>query len=285
MSARCVWNVEASLGEGPLWTAETFAVWFVDINNDIIHRHDTLTGSNTSWPTPPQPGFILPKSSGGFIVGLNSGLHDFDPESGTFTLRQAVEPDIPGNRLNDGHIDLKGRLWFGSMHDAATEPSGSLYRYDQRGLAQMDSGYVITNGPAVSPDGRTLYHTDTLGRMTYAFDLDDDGNLSGKRAFVQPKRGHPDGLAVDSEGGVWSALYGGWGIDRYAPDGSLIAHYPVPASQCTKIAFGGPDLKTIYITTARQNLSAEQLSKQPDAGGLFALDVDVDGLPQYALAV
>lgn len=278
--AECIWPVAASLGEGPVWIAGELAVWFTDINANQIHRLGTISGEQTSWATPPQPSFILPKTSGGFIVGLKQGLHDFNPVSGTFLLRQAVDEDQPGNRLNDGHIDRYGRLWFGTMDDAHKAPTGSLFRYDKRGLEKIDPGYRITNGPATSPDGRTLYHTDTIGKIIYAFDIDDNGNASGKRVFARIGHGNPDGPVVDAEGCVWSALYGGWGLNRYAPSGELLSFHEVPCANVTKAAFGGPDLKTLYVTTARQGLGEAELAEQPFAGGLFRMSADVPGLPQ-----
>ncbi len=282
--ARCVWPVQAALGEGPMWSAREQALWFTDIKSDTIHRFEPATGARQSWPTPPNPGFILPCGVDGFVVGLQSGLHDFRPDTASFTLRQPVECDVPGNRLNDGHVDAAGRLWFGTMDDGCREPTGSLYRYDSRGLHRADSGYAITNGPATSPDGRTLYHTDTRNGLIHAFDLSEDGHVTGKRIFATVDRGKPDGPIVDSEGCVWSALYGGWGLDRYAPSGELLRHYPLPVSNVTKAAFGGPDLKTLYVTSARQELDEAALKRQPLAGGLFAIDVDVEGLPQHHFA-
>ncbi|QMW24444.1 SMP-30/gluconolactonase/LRE family protein [Sandaracinobacteroides saxicola] len=278
MTVTCVWPLGALLGEGPVW--HDGALWFVDIKSDRIHRFDPANGDRRSWTTPPRPGFLAPRRSGGFIVGLKRGLHDFDPASGTFLLRQEVDADHPGNRLNDGFVDAAGRLWFGTMDDAGRAPTGSLWRYDARGLAMMDPGYRITNGPAMSPDGRTLYHVDTLGRTIYAFDVDAGGALSNRRLFATVARGYPDGPAVDAEGTLWCALYGGWGIDRFAPDGRLIGHVALPCAAVTKAAFGGPDRRTLYVTTARQELSPAALAEQPLAGGLFALPVAVPGLPQ-----
>jgi sugar lactone lactonase YvrE len=175
-----------------------------------------------------------------------------------------------------------GRLWFGSMHDPETDATGALYRLERDGtLRPHDTGYVITNGPAFSPDGRTVYHTDTLERLIYAFDLDEEGRLSGKRVFARVERGYPDGPAVDSEGCVWSGLFGGWGLNRYAPDGTLMEHVPLPVANVTKPAFGGADLRTVYVTTAWKGLSAAEREAQPLAGGLFAFRAEVAGLPQH----
>src|SRR5439155_17098095 len=127
-----------------------------------------------------------------------------------------VEADQPGNRFNDGFVDSEGRLWFGSMDDSEGEKTGALYRFDGKHVVRMDDGYIITNGPAVSPDGRTLYHTDTLDKQVYAFDLSADGALSNKRTFVEiADGGYPDGMAVDAEGHLWVCTFGGWRIDRF----------------------------------------------------------------------
>jgi xylono-1,5-lactonase len=275
---RCVWDVRAALGEGAL--CHQGLVWFVDIMGNKIHCFDPGNGAQQSWATPPNPGFIQPKRKGGFIVGLRSGLHDFDPKTGPFLLREAIEPDLPGNRLNDAFVDHTGRLWFGTMDFSGRNATGALYVYETLGLKIADPGYRITNGPAMSPDGKTLYHADTMEKRIFAFDVPVGGVLTNKRLFATIERGFPDGMAVDSQGRLWSALYGGWGINRYAPDGTLIDHIAFPVANVTKLAFGGDDLKTVYATTARQGLSPSELALQGEAGGLFAFRTDVAGLPQ-----
>ena len=283
-TVECVWDVAAELGEGPVWSAREQALWFVDIKGKRIHRYSAGIGGTRSWDAPSNPGFVAPVVGGGWLAGLKSGLHRFDPESGAFTLHAVVEPDLPDNRLNDGYVDAEGRLWFGSMHDPESEPTGALWRLDRTGLAAKDRGYVITNGPAISPDGRTLYHTDTLKRLIYAFDLT-GGALSNRRVFaaIEDGAGYPDGPAVDAEGCVWTGLFAGWGLRRYAPNGELLAFIRFPCANVTKPAFGDPDLKTIYATTAWKGLNAAERSAQPLAGGLFRLTVDVPGLPQHEL--
>jgi sugar lactone lactonase YvrE len=278
----CVWALETELGEGPIWSAAENAVWFVDIKQKKIHRFDPATGTGRSVPAPDQPGFIAPLASGGFIVGLKTGLHSFDPASGAFTPRHAVEPQKPENRLNDGAVDPEGRLWFGSMHDGETDSTGSLYRLDASGPCAADTDYVITNGPAFSPDCRTLYHTDTLKRVTFAFDMAKNGTLSNKRVFVQYSEtdGYPDGPTVDSEGCVWTAFFAGWAARRYSPKGALIATVRFPCANITKIAFGGVDLRDVYATTAWKGMDARTRAEQPLAGGLFRFRADVPGLPQ-----
>jgi D-xylonolactonase len=284
--AECVWPLAARLGEGPAWSAVQGVLWFVDIRSRRIHAFTERSGAQRSFTAPELTAFICPAASGKFLCGLRSGLYGFDPSTGRFDPVVEVDAQYPGNRLNDGYVDAGGRLWFGTMDDSERQSSGSLYRYDGRHLEQMDRGYVITNGPAMSPDGRLLYHVDTLGQCVYVFDVDESGALSGKRRFatIEEPGVFPDGPAVDCEGNVWIALYGGWGVRCFSPGGALIRTVPVPASQCTKAAFGGPDLKTLYVTTAAAGLSAAQLAQQPLAGGLFRVRVDVAGLAGHAFS-
>lgn len=279
--AVCVWDVKAHLGEGPVWLAEEQALWFVDIKGHKIHRFHPKTGDKQSWDTPEPCGFLAPIEGGGFIAGLESGLYRFDPATGGFALIHEIEPDLHDNRLNDGIVDADGRLWFGSMDNTEENPSGKLYSFFGGEVTEHDDGYTITNGPTVSPDGATLYHVDTPTRNIYAFDKD-GGVLSNKRLFATVRRegAYPDGPVADSSGVVWQTLFAGSGIERFAPDGLYIDHVPVPVPNVTKLAFGGPDLKTAYITTAWLNMDEETRAAHPLAGGLFALDVDTPGQPQ-----
>ncbi|HYE27814.1 MAG TPA: SMP-30/gluconolactonase/LRE family protein [Allosphingosinicella sp.] len=275
-----VWTVGAELGEGPVWVERDLALWFVDIKRRKIHRFDPEGGESRSWDSPEQIGFLLPAESG-FIAGLESGLHRFDEESGEFALIAAVEADRPGNRINDGVVDAAGRLWFGTMDNDEKEPTGRFYRFQSGQLA--DAGLppvVITNGPAISSDGRTLYHVDTLAGLIHACDLRADGSLGETRPFVRiaPEDGYPDGPTVDAEGCLWIGLYFGWEARRYSPRGELLNRVSFPTSNITKLAFGGSDGRTAYATTARQGLKPDQLDEQPEAGSLFAFRVDVPGI-------
>jgi xylono-1,5-lactonase len=277
----CVWPVGAELGEGPLWQAAENAVYFVDIKGHRIHRLSIESGEQTTWQAPGQPGFIAPLGDRAFVCGLPDGLYRFDAANGEFSKLTHVEAHLPGNRLNDGFVDACGRLWFGSMDDAEVAPSGTLYRVDENGVqSAQDSDYVITNGPAMSPDGRTLYHGDTMRRVVYAFDVAEDGPLSRKRAFAAIVGGYPDGMAVDADGFVWIALFGGWRIERYSPDGKLVGQVAFPCANITKLAFGGDDRKTVYVTTAWKGLTEAERQRQPLAGGLFSFRSPVPGQVQ-----
>jgi sugar lactone lactonase YvrE len=272
--------VGAELGEGALWVERDSAVWFLDIKGRRAHRWNPATAELRSWAAPEQVGFLAPVRGGGFIAGLKTGLHHFDPQSSEFAHLTTVEPDHPGNRLNDGSVSPEGELWFGSMDDAESEPSGALYRLDRDGrCVVLDKGYVIGNGPAFSPDGRVFYHTATSCKTVFAFDRPEPHTLTGKRVFVQIESGagHPDGTAVDQEGCVWIALYGGWGVRRYSPQGELLTTVRLPCANVTKIAFGGPDLRTAYVTTAWKGLPPEQRAAQPLAGDLFSFEAPAPG--------
>jgi len=281
----CVWPLGCELGEGPLWWES--ALWFTDIKRKTVHRFDPETGNGDSWQAPSEVGFLAPLDAHRFIAGAKTGLYEFAPGTGDFTRIRQVEPDRPFNRLNDGAVDPQGRLWFGSMDDGESQPGGQLYRFHRGSLAPMDSGYVITNGPAISPDGRTLYHTDTLQKRIYAFDLGVDGSLANKRLFVtiEEGAGYPDGPVVDSEGCLWTGLFGGWAARRYAPSGQLLESVSFPTANITKLAFAGPDLTTVYATTASKGLDAAALAAQPLAGGLFQFQASVPGQPQFCVAV
>ncbi len=283
-SPACLWQVGATLGEGVLWDATSGQVWFVDIKGRRIHRCDADGGNRRSWDAPGQVSFIVRAKDGAMVCSLDDGLYRFIEASGAFEPLLAVEAELPGNRFNDGHVDAQGTLWFGSMDDAEEQASGILYRFDGASAEPKDAGYVITNGPALSPDGRTLYHTDTLDKRIYAFDLDLAGSLSNKRPFVELKDGgYPDGMAVDAEGCLWVATFGGWRIDRFDAAGHKVGEVRFPCANVTKLAFGGDDLRTVYATTARKGLSSEELAAQPLAGGLFSFRVETPGLPQQLL--
>lgn len=283
---QAICEVGAMLGEGPVWHVASQTLWFVDIKASELLRYTPASGELRRWPAPAQAGWLLPLDDGSWAVGLQTGIHRFDPTTGQFTLALLPEPQHPGNRLNDACADAQGRLWFGSMDDAEVAKTGRLYRLQDGVLA--DSGLppvAITNGPAVSPDGRTLYHTDTLGRTIWACALEADGSVHSPRvlAVIAAGEGYPDGPVVDSAGAVWTGLFAGHEVRRYAPDGELLQRVPFPVANITKLAFGGPSLRSVYATTARKGLSAAALAQQPHAGDLFSFRVDVPGLPTPVL--
>lgn len=276
----CIWDLKATLGEGPLWSVSDKALWFTDIKQQKIHRISP-EGEKRSWDAPAQPGFIVPVAGGGYVVGLQTGLHRFDPGTGGFERLTPVEPDKPGNRLNDCCVAPDGTLWFGSMDDGETDESGAVYRLGPDAKPGMAGGQCcITNGPAVSPDGRILYHVNTLARRIEAWDIGAEGELSNGRLFAEiaPEHGYPDGPTVDADGCIWIGLWGGWSARRYSPAGEILEEVRFPVANITKIALGGDDLRTAYATTASKGLSEAERADQPLAGGLFSFRVETPGL-------
>lgn len=279
---RSIWETQCELGEGPVWVERDQALWFVDIKKKHIHRLDPATGDKRSWDAPEMVGFIMPARSGGFVAGLQSGLHKFDESNGSFTPIVELESELPANRLNDAVTDPSGAMWFGSMDNDEKALSGAFYRF-ANGQVQRTGldGICITNGPAVSPDGRILYYIDTLAKTIHAANIASDGLLGNKLLFttIAEGEGYPDGPTIDSEGCIWVSLYDGWETRRYSPEGKILQRVRFPVANITKIAFGGPDLRTAFATTARQGMSADALAAQPQAGDLFQFQVDVPGVP------
>ena len=283
-----IWGLGGPLLEGPVWVQRDHALWFTDIKRHTIYRYDPATGGQRQWEAPGQVGFVLPVAGGGFVAGLKQGLYRFDERDGSFTTLCDPEPGHPGNRLNDGTVDPSGRLWFGTMDDAEEAVTGAIWRLGADGNCVAESDLCcITNGPALSPDGRTLYHTDTLGGFIYACDVSDEGRLSNQRLFavIPNEEGYPDGPTVDAEGCVWTGLYKGGAARRYSPGGELLETVTFPVSAITKIAFGGPDLKTVFCTTAAKHLTPEEAAAEPGAGDLFRFEVSVPGLPGHEISV
>lgn len=270
------------LGEGPVWDVARRCLWFVDIKREQLLRFDPASGVVDRWAAPAAIGWVLPADDGTLIAGIRGGLHVFVPRTGEFHLVHEVERDAPGNRLNDATCDRHGGIWFGSMDDGEQSGTGRIYRF--AGGQLVESGLAptcITNGPALSPDGRTLYHTDTLGRRIFASTLDDAHRPAATRLFaaIEDGAGFPDGPVVDAEGCLWTGLFGGWAARRYAADGRLLQEVRFPVANVTKLAFGGNDHRTVYATTARKGLSATALAEQPEAGDLFSFEAPAPGMP------
>ncbi|MDP6690203.1 MAG: SMP-30/gluconolactonase/LRE family protein [Alphaproteobacteria bacterium] len=281
---RCIWDAGASLGEGPVWVAREGALYWVDIKGGRIHRLSPASGWRSSWASAVQPCSLAPAADGTFIGAFRNGFAKVSLGDGEMALHPIADPesDRPGNRFNDGKVDGKGRFWAGTMDDNEQDPSGVLYRLDpDLSWTKHDEGYVVSNGPAFSPDGRTLYHTDTFAGLIHAFDLAEDGSLANKRPFVRIPIdcGYPDGMTVDAEGCLWVAHWGGWGLSRFDPDGQLCGRIDLPVAQVTSCAFGGPDLTQLFITSAAIGLDEGARRAQPLAGGLFICEPGVGGLP------
>lgn len=274
-----LWPVEALLGEGPAWIEHDAALWFVDIKRGRIHRFDPATGERRTLAVGGQPSFVVPVAGNRLLVGNGDALQLIEGETLGAPLATIDMPTH--NRTNDATVDGAGRLWFGTMDNEESRPSGAVHLFEGGEVQAVGGGCVITNGPAISPDGRWLYHVDTLGGTITRFDIARSPRLEGGERFVTIGRedGNPDGVSVDSEGCLWVALWGGWQVRRYSPNGELLAQVALPCANVTKVAFGGDDLRTGFVTTARIGLADAALAAQPLAGGLFAFDAPAPGLP------
>src|SRR5262245_40159807 len=276
---RCALPARALLGEGPLWDAEDRALYWVDIKGCAVHRFDPASGQDTRWPTPEPVGSLARRAAGGVVIALRTGFHFLDLETGAVTPVARPELDRPENRFNDGKPDRRGRFWAGSMHDPETAPTGALYRLDpDASCHRMVDGLVCSNALCWSPNGRTMYHADTIRRVVWAWDADPArGEIAHRRVFVAltGEDGAPDGATVDAEGFLWLAHWDGWCLTRHDPTGRVERVLRLPVQRPTCPAFGGPNLDVLYVTSATIGLSAAALAAQPWAGGILALDPGV----------
>jgi sugar lactone lactonase YvrE len=283
---RCIADVGANVGEGPVWVERDAALYWVDNKGQRVFR---LVEDSTleSFDMPLQVCCIAPRASGGFIAGTDKGFAFIDFDGDRIEIIANPEEDIAGNRFNDGKTDAGGRFWAGTMDNAEKETRGSLYRLD-RDLSwiKVDGGYHVTNGPAFDPSRGRMYHTDSAPRAIYVFDLADSGDVANKRVFIQfgEADGHPDGMTVDSHGNLWVCFWDGWCIRRISPDGEVTETIDTPVQRPTSCCFGGSDLDKLYVTSASQGIEEDSLAMQPCAGGLFLLEPGARGVAQVPFA-
>ena len=296
MTAKCALNAKAIVGESPRWSESDQALYWADIHGKTINRFDPISGATKSWLLPERIGcFSFTRSgapsaqrSGKIIAGMQTGIHLFDLETMQGTCLFELKPANAAIRFNDGRCDSAGRFWAGTMKEGGVERAGALYRYDiNTGGTVMVGDMIIPNGLAFSPDSRTLYHSDSRQDYVFAWDFDaTTGGICNRRIFIQNdiQEGRPDGACVDSEGGYWIANVGGWRVSRYTPDGKIDRVVGVPVQRPTACTLGGADLKTLFVTTASHPLPEAAKFKQPLAGAIFAIPVDVPGLPEAKFA-
>ncbi len=283
MTFETAYTAQAALGECPLWCADTRRLWWVDIEAPAIHCLDPATGRNDTLAMDENVGCIALRAGGGFIAGLRSGLWLLDARGGKERLIANPQPDTAISRFNDGRADAWGRFWAGTIHEPRDRPAAQLCRVDaDLTCTQVKGEIMVSNGLAFSPDRRWMYHSDTPAHVIYRYPLDADGTPGAREVFHQFPHGNgrPDGAAVDAEGCYWSALYDGGRVVRLSPAGEILAEHPVPARCPTMCAFGGPDLRTLYVTSARHGRPEAELADWPQAGNIFAMRVDTPGLPE-----
>jgi sugar lactone lactonase YvrE len=305
-SPELILDARANLGEGPAWDRQAGCLYWVDIHAGRLHIFNPHDGSDRQLELGETIGCAAPRRSGGLVLALRSGFALLDSPLSTgprflgksagfgegpgvgLELRPFLnpEPNLPGNRFNDGKCDPAGRFLAGSMDDAEIEASGSLYSLDPHGtLKTLLTSTRISNGLAWSPDALTFYFIDTPTRTVMAYDYDlVSGDIAAPRPviYVPPALGWPDGMTSDSEGMLWVAMWGGAKLTRWNPaTGGLLAQIPFPALNVSSCAFGGPDLTDLYVTSARKGMDAEQLAKYPLSGGLFRIRTNIQGMPTF----
>ena len=275
------------LGEGPVWNLRDGRLWWTDIQSRRLRRLDPATRQVETFDTPERVGALafIEGEASRMLVAFETGIALYDPQGGEPEWLHRPETLGSGRRFNDGRTDRQGRFWVGTMVEDQAKvgaDTASLWRLDGRGPAMAcEGGIGISNSLAVSPDSRTLYFADTPTRRIDAYDLDPEtGAISGRRAFAVAEQGFPDGAGVDAGGCLWSARWGGACVVRHAPDGRVLEVVETGASQPTCVAFGGPDLRWMFVTSARDGLTSDQILAEKSAGNVFIFELDAPGLAE-----
>jgi sugar lactone lactonase YvrE len=279
--------VKNKLGEGPVWNPAERALYWVDIESNCFYRMDPTTGTYEVFDVGVPVGVLALRASGGLVMATKKGFAFYNRLDQQKGLRFIADPEVdkPHTRFNDGAVDCQGRFWAGTMcglPEMCEAPEGSLYRLDPNGsIHTMETGLKISNGIGWSPDNKVMYLTDSPQYMIYAYDFDAaTGAIENRRPFIHTpdENGMPDGLAVDSEGFIWSACWGGWKVTRYDPSGKVEREIQLPVEYPTCCAFGGEHLDELYITSAWTALREEQKMQQPYAGDLFRVKTGIKGM-------
>jgi len=283
-NVRCVLPWRAIVGESPVWHPEEQTLYWIDIQRREIHRYHPASGQNETFELPEIVTSIGLRSGDELILTLKKHFATFNTATSRLQRWGDVEADLSRNRFNDGKCDPQGRFWAGTM-DATdwSAPAGNLFRMDaDKLITKMQTGVICSNGSGWSPDGRTMYYTESFRYSVFHYDFDPGtGAISNRRPFATLDSkcgGFPDGMTVDADGFVWSNVVGLGQIRRYDPKGKLERIVQLPVPRATDCTFGGPNLRTLYITTARETMTPAQLSDAPLSGSLFAVDCDVAGL-------
>ncbi|HZF81314.1 MAG TPA: SMP-30/gluconolactonase/LRE family protein [Rubrivivax sp.] len=279
------------LGESPFWHPDEAALYWADIAGLRVNRFHPASGEHGHWTFDSEPGCCAPVAGGGLLVATRQGLFRLHTHNGHRRRIAKAPYNTELLRFNDGRADPQGRFWCTSLYEPRGEALAALYRWDGQSLQRMAGDVTVGNGLAFSPDGATMYWSDTSAHRIFAFDFDrGEGRLGKQRVFAEfPAKaqaldlahygGRPDGAAVDVEGCYWVAMYEGQRLLRIAPDGRVLQELPLPVRCPTMPCFGGTDLCTLYVTTARDKRPADELAAQPLAGCVLQMRVSVPGLP------
>ncbi len=281
------------LGECPLWHAGEQTLYWVDIPGKAVHSLHPGSGKHRHWPMATEPGAIALIDGGGILVALRTGLVVLNTDSSALHPIGDAPYDTAKIRFNDGRCDAAGRFWVGTIYEPRDRQGATLYSLTQGTLQDHEQPATVSNGIAFSPDNRTIYRSDTTSHTIFAYDFDLAAGKLGEhrvlREFSQDKTsnygGRPDGAAVDGEGAYWCAMFEGGRLLRLSPEGDILRDIALPVRCPTMLAFGGPDLRTLYITTARNNRPEAEVAQYPLSGCVLTLEVDVAGLPEHQYIV
>lgn len=275
------------LGECPVWDDRAGQLYWVDIRRPAIRRFDHASGRVETWEMPAMVGAVALTEGERLMVALGDKIALWQVGSDWFETVAALPEALPDHRFNDGRVDRQGRFWVGTMNNITRAPEGTLYRLDGRRLVPVRHGICIPNSLAWSPDGSTMYFADSLDHRIDAHDFEPEtGGISNRRPFVQSRApAFPDGAATDAQDHLWYAEFNGARVVRVGPDGGVAETIAMPVDRPTACAFGGPDLRTLYITTTSQNMTEAERAAAPLAGALLALGVNVAGLPEPRVAL
>lgn len=279
----CVLDAKALLGECPVWSVPEQVLYWIDIHAPALHRFDPATGASRTWSLPSRVGSFGLRESGGAVVALVDGFHLLDFDTAELSFVGGPE-HVAGTRFNDGKVSPDGRFFAGTMdEEQLARPIAALYRLDpDLTRHRVAEGLVVSNGLAWTADGTTMFHSDSKAQVVWAYDYDPgSGEIAHRREVARPteEQGRPDGGAADEKGFYWSAGISAGVLNRWSPDGLLDQSVPLPCSNPTAPCFGGPDMRTIFVTSLRHDLPAEVLESKPLSGGIFAVRVDVPGVP------
>ena len=277
-------GLNALVGEGPIWDSDKRVLWWIDVLSSELYAFDPANGSNRTWNTGRHVGTVVPWTETHVLLALRDGIGSLELETGRITVHNDPESNLPGNRFNDGKCDPAGRLWAGTMaYDNPTD-QGSLYRIDTDfNVTKILGGIGISNGIVWSADQSTMYYIDSMSYKVRTWNFDpESGGISGEQTLleVEPDFGLPDGMTIDEEGHLWVAFYGGSQVCRvHAQSGAILDTIDLPARNITACAFGDDDLGTLYITSAAQQMSNDELAAAPMSGNLFSCRPGIKGMP------
>lgn len=294
MKVTCIHEARSALGEGAIWSIEENALFWIDQMRPELHLLDVVTGRDTKFDLalPDQLGALLPRAKGGYVLAASDGISFVDADFHSRTPYVNPIANVPRASFNDAKCDRQGRLWAGTTDRLETEAVGALFMIDtNQRIERISDGFICSNGPSFSPDGRIIYHTRTHNRAIYAHDIDlETGKAGPGRVFAEipAGQGSPDGSTVDAEGYLWSTHWGGGCITRYSPDGKVDVVIELPVKSPTSCAFGGKDMSTLFVTSASIDfvngkwvyMDDAAFERDPLAGAIFAIETGIRGLPE-----